>query len=651
MIKSFFAKSAWSIGLVVLSGFFAACHGSAAIPPVEKLLPDDTLAMVNAPDFIKLREIWKKSPQIQLLNDPAMKPFVDKFTSKWNEKFLRPLERELGIRWDDYSSLPQGQLTFAVTQNNGPARNNQSPGLLLLVDTKDKSGQLKKNIADLRKKWAEAGKSIRTEKIRGTEFLILSIAAGDAPQTWKKYFGNPSEPEKSPVDGGPKPPAEKSDIVLGQFESLLIAGNSLKTVEKIMVHLTGGSAPTLDDLAAYHANQLALFRDAPLYGWVNAKLLLDVLGPPPAGKESADGTAQPPAGQADKIISSAGLSGLKTIAFSYTVSNDGPLAQIFFGVPDSGREGIFKIAAGEPKESCPPPFVPADAVKFTRWRIDGQKTWTTLEKVLSDIDPAYMSAINLVIDTVNENEKIKEPGFDLRKNLIGNFGDDFINYEKVPRGTTAADLSSPPSLYLIGSAHPEQLASSLRGIFLILPQGGTPPVEREFLGHKIYSVTVPSTIIGLPEPGVPRTRTLSYATSGGYVALSTDAPTLEEYLRSSENPPKALREIPGLTEAESKVSGLGTAIFGYENQSQTMRATFQAWKNSSVPPKFLPLPDGRNPDTAAREETFKDWVDFSLLPDFDAVSRYFYFTVYGSSANVDGLLLKMFWPVPPQTKK
>jgi hypothetical protein len=378
---------------------------------------------------------------------------------------------------------------------------------------------------------------------------------------------------------------------------------------------------------------------------------VDVLSPAPAGKESADGPAPASAGQTDKIISSAGLSGLKTIAFSYTVSNEGSLAQIFFGVPDSGRQGIFKIAAGEPKDSGPPPFVPADAVRFTRWRIDAQKTWATLEKMMNDISPAYLSVVNLVIDTVNQNEKIKDPGFDLRKNLIGNLGDDFISYDKAPRGPTATELSSPPSLYLIGSAHPEQLVSSLRGIFLILPQGGTPPAEREFLGHKIYSVTIPSTIIGLPEPGQPRTRTLSYATSGGYVVLSTDAPMLEEYLRGSENPPKALRETPGLTEAMSKVSGLGTAIFGYENQSQTMRSTFQSWKNSSAPPKFLPLPDGRNPDTASREETFKDWVDFSLLPDFDTVSKYFYYTVYGSSANVDGLLFKMFWPVPPPLKK
>ena len=52
-------------------------HG--AIPSPEKILPEDTLFLVTAPDFSKLREIYKASPQSQLWNDPAMRPFKEKF--------------------------------------------------------------------------------------------------------------------------------------------------------------------------------------------------------------------------------------------------------------------------------------------------------------------------------------------------------------------------------------------------------------------------------------------------------------------------------------------------------------------------------------------------------------------------------------------
>src|SRR5436189_6345551 len=84
----------------------------AAIPAPEKLLPDDTLVVITAPDFAKLRDVYASCPQTQLWSDPAMKPFKDKFMSKLREEFFQPLERELGVSLDDYAKLPQGQLTF-----------------------------------------------------------------------------------------------------------------------------------------------------------------------------------------------------------------------------------------------------------------------------------------------------------------------------------------------------------------------------------------------------------------------------------------------------------------------------------------------------------------------------------------------------------
>ncbi len=61
----------------------------------------------------KTREIYSNSPQFQLWNDPAMKPFKDKFMDKLKTEFLTPLEHDLGIHFDDYTCLPQGQFTLA----------------------------------------------------------------------------------------------------------------------------------------------------------------------------------------------------------------------------------------------------------------------------------------------------------------------------------------------------------------------------------------------------------------------------------------------------------------------------------------------------------------------------------------------------------
>src|SRR5438034_1810494 len=106
----------------------AAFQIRAGIPPAEDLLPQDTLFMVTVPDFGKIREIFQASPQIQLWNSPAMRPFKEKFLTRWSEEFIKPLERELDIRFDDYTSLPHGQLTFAVTENGAGEQEDRPNG-------------------------------------------------------------------------------------------------------------------------------------------------------------------------------------------------------------------------------------------------------------------------------------------------------------------------------------------------------------------------------------------------------------------------------------------------------------------------------------------------------------------------------------------
>src|SRR5579871_37229 len=95
--------------LVLSCALFWLGAAFAAVPLPSKLLPDDTLAVLAVPDFAKLRQILQDAPQSQFYSDPAMKPIRDKFVDKFKSQFMDPLEHELGIHFDDYTSLPQGQ--------------------------------------------------------------------------------------------------------------------------------------------------------------------------------------------------------------------------------------------------------------------------------------------------------------------------------------------------------------------------------------------------------------------------------------------------------------------------------------------------------------------------------------------------------------
>jgi len=531
--------------------------------------------MLTAPDCSKLGEIFRKTPQSQFWRDPAMKPFRDKLLTKCDEEITKPLERDLDLKIANYTALLQGQLTFALTQDGWQGDDDQEPGMLLLLDVRDKAGLLKTNLTALRKKWVDAGKPLRTERIRDAEFTILPISSNDVPKSLRSLLpGSPPVQKPDQEESADRPPA-KDELVIGMVDSLLIVGDAIKPVEKVVTRLTGGSVPALAENAAYQANYATCFRDVPLYGWVNVKAFMDIWLRQMA-KEKENSQASPPLDlKLEKVINALGFGGLKTLAFSFQEANEGGLFQVFLGVPESARQGLFKIIAGEAKECTPPPFVPADVIKFQRWRIDGKKAWATLEKTLSDISPQAASTLNFLLDSANTYAKDKEPGFDIRKNLIGNLGDDIISYEKASRSGSAAELTSRPSLLLIGSTDPDQLAASLKSIFVYLTQQpGSPPEEREFLGRKIYTITLGPTFLRLGGGASPPSPvTLKYVAGAGYVALSTDVSMIEDYLRSSQSQAKSLRETPGLTDAAQRVISPGSSLFGYQNQAESMRAT------------------------------------------------------------------------------
>ena len=272
--------------LLAIAAFADASRPSlrAAIPPAENLLPSDTLFFLTVPDCAALRAAAHQSPQWLFWNDPAMKPFHDKFMAKLNEAFVAPLEHDLGVKLADFADLPQGQFTFAVTQNGWTGGDDPPPGMLLLLDARDKSDLLKTNLDALKKKWTDDGKPIRTENVRGISFSVVTLSSNDIPIARRHFAPDASRCRNSARTPKPEKPAE---LVIGQFESLLIVGNSVKAVEPVAAHLTGSLLPALNDDAIFAADKLSQFRDAPLYyGWFNAKTLFNVLAHAPQAPES-----------------------------------------------------------------------------------------------------------------------------------------------------------------------------------------------------------------------------------------------------------------------------------------------------------------------------------------------------------------------------
>jgi hypothetical protein len=628
-------RSIYSLSLLLT----VAWTSLAAVPPPERLLPADTVAVFTIPDYAKASAIWAKWPAHQIWQDPAMKPFKDKFTAKFNSDVLTPLEEQLGIKFADFSGLAQGQMTLAITRMPKENKEGKKAGFLFLMDSRGKSTVLSSNLTDLKRKWVEGGNQLRSSKIRNVDFTTLIFKPETMKKTLSKVF--PVEEDEAPAaqegDDEEGKDAEKGfELTVGQSDSLLIIGDSIGPIEKVLANQSGGSGTSLSDQQSFTGDYAALFKNAQLYAWINAKTIIDTI----RGEVLASQKGAPAGGpNIEKILDAVGINALQTAAFNIQDTEGGVATQIRVNVPQANRKGLFKIFNHEAKDASPLPFVPADVVKFSRWRLDLKKTWATLESTIAEISPQLSTVVKMVIDNAGRDT---DPDFNLRKNLIANLGDDLVSYERAPRTQTLAGLNSPPKLFLVSSARAEEVASAINALGAVMPQ---PKVkEREFLGRKVLALNLPPA--QLPN-GQQVERVLHYAGSGDYVALSMDVSMLEEFLRHGESTPKPLRNLPGLREAADKVGGMNSGLFGFENQKRTMRSTVETLRKESGTLANLfggsPLA-GSMADGAGK---LQDWVDFSLLPPFERIEKYFYIGVWSGRITPAALSFKGFAPHPP----
>lgn len=579
----------------------------AAVPPAEKLLPADTLLVLTIPDLDRALAAAKDFPIAQLWRDPAMKPFAEKFEQKLRE-LVGEQEKNFEKDWAEFKPLVSGQVSMAVLRGDWQGEAGTGPEVVAFLDVKDKGKQLHDFIERCEKRDVDAGKTIQRETVRGVKFA-----------------------RTVPKDGDDAP--KKSQPYIGQSGSLLLLSESPKALEKVLARQDGAGAG-LDETPEFERARNTVGRDSHAFGWVNVKALAAVLGKMPA--QSPDG-GNPLGIAPGRIMDALGFGGLDGIVFAARQTPEGTQAELFVQAPQARRKGLLGMLAPEANEAGPSPMVAGDVAKFSRVRIDGQKAFQAVERIITDLNPQMAGIVTLMLENVGKD---KDPNFDLRKQIIGNLGADFITIQKGPRGKTVADLSSPPTLFLVGSPKPEAL---LQALLTINP---LPPKEREFLGRKIYHLT---PLPGMPSPGGKGG--MSFSTTAGYLAVATDAGLLEEALRG-EAQGKPLSAVPGLADAAQRVGGLNTGWFAYQNQSESLRILIETLKQDpdGVDKLFaspIPTPGAPMPSL----QPLKNLMDFSLLPPFDAIAKYLGYSVQATTATPEGISFKSFTPIPAGLKK
>ncbi len=624
------------LALVVMAT--GVCSGKAETPTAESLLPADTIAVATIRDWDQWWGSTTNSSYPALWQDPSMKLFRERFDTRFAETIQLPLEKELGIAFTNYQGLIHGQITFALLPSSLPKE--RTFDWILLIDAKAKSPALKTALDGLRAKWATGGQIVKSEKIRDVDFIHLSFPQDQINATLRKLVvGIPEIPEA----GSPTNSA-KFNVILGQSQSVLLLANSAQSLEKIMIRQGGVTTSSLAEQPSFKTAKNKSLNDAHAY------LLL--LGEPlyaMAKRFAADEDAVPNLGlQTDKVLAATGLAGVQSLSFKLANTSEGSTFELFAGIPETARQGLISLILPQSKDSAPIALVPADVTKYQRMRLDGQKTWAEIEALIKKVDLGVFGLLQLAIGTAGRDV---DPNFDFKKNLIGNLGDDIITYEKTPRILNVENLVDPPTTVLIGSPNASKLLQAIRASVSILPPplGTTPIIEREFVGQKIYSITLSEDLDESGQKVVPQW--LHVSAHGGYVVFSSDPNSVEEYLRNAVAVGNSLRDVKGLAQAAEKVGGYNSGLFGYKNQVETTRMEFELLRKD--PSRFesvmfgfpIPLIES-GPD-----QGWQALFDFALLPPFNQISKYFHFQVSSLTSSPEGVSYRVFTPSAPGLRR
>ncbi len=600
----------------------------AAEPAAEQLLPGDTGVFFSIRDTPKYLQLGKEGNYGQLWNDPLLKPFRTKFENTFSEKALAPLEKALGLKLSQLIDLVKGQATAALIPQ---AADKLFPAdFVLILDSGDSSAALKTNLTEWSRKWTTDGRVTKTEKVRDVEFQQITIPA---EALGPLSTGMPWSDKDEDSD---KANTNKVTFLIGQSKSLLLISTGVKALEKIVSKQQGAQVEVLSDRPAFE-NSRGVLRDGQAVAWVSIKTAVDALKTTLATmKDLPMGGMNP-----DAMIKGLGLEAVTSLAFKAAWAPDGLRTEWLLGVPQADRKGLFKLFEPLAKDSAPPAFVAANTLSFSRVRVDLKKSWETLESTLNSINPAIGGLLQMTLASAGKD---KDPNFDLKKNLIGNLGDDIITIVKAG----ATSTNKPVSLRLIGSPNANELVGALRTAAALLPTGPEGLKEREFLGRKIYTLGSASDEDG--GEGL----LMHLSANNGYLAVSESASLLEEYLRATEADIKPLKAAPGLAEAAEQIGGLSTGFFTYRNDRELMRQTFENLrKDGSLDGAFGGPANlaGSVGGMSEKAKEFEGWFDWTLLPPYDQISKYFHLSVNTVALTPQGYSYKEFSPTPPGIKK
>jgi hypothetical protein len=575
------------------------------LPPSAKLLPPETVIVVDVPVFDKLNENFKKTDLYKLYKDPLMAPFIEEVKGKW-QKVVKELDDNDFLRGLIKEELyPNGRLAFAF------------------VDSKDVG-------------------------IDSTEPPVTFIGQWGAEITKVKEIVDKSI-EKNSVMGGRKledinfqgvkihQVVDENDFHFNYcyIDDCFMGGVSIEAIKFVIAHIKGAASPTLADDSNYNGTLKVIGMQNDITMYLNIAYLIKK-----AFEEDTEGNIR-------QTFTNLGVDKIGGLGLGMVVAQT-PLEvykmKMLLKV-NGAKTGILKALEPQMGPVNIPRFVPTDSVALGLINIDAKSAFDELIKILSLFNPGVASILYNPMTPPSEDGT---PGLTVKADIIDHLSTGVVIVQSLNKPFSKETL---PSDYMVAIATSNRTAieKSLAKLHAQMIAPNDPDAMKELLGHTLYIVKLSRMpFLGGPSHREPMTKRLAEEEMPSEPAPKipdlaftvTDTHVILGFQSSVENAVRTLKASQSLKDQRwlnqakaSLPSKVGLASF--ENSRAAMEFLWWLLTDSVK----NPVGAGMSAPTASYLIDNTE-LDFSLLPEYDKIKKYIGTGVSYLNSTQDGFYME-----------
>ena len=587
---------------------------AGTLPKTAKLVPPETVLLVDIDDFARFKTQFEKTTSYKLYKDPAMRAFVQSAKSKLREKVNEADENDIFRMFFNTKSLPQGRVAVALVLNE-QAKTAEAPPLVAITQWGTKINKVRDVVKELLKKNVElGGRNKRSEDYRGVK---IGIAVDEEDTPFNHCF----------------------------IDDCFIISTNVDLVKFIIAHLKGASSPTLAGDSDYAATMKAIgpYHDVDLY--VNIKQFVKMA-------ISEDTTPK-----TRTMMANLGFDNAASVGCSIGLARNAGSSwsgKAFIKI-NGPKKGICKMLDVESSAIRPPRFIPSSACSAMFANLNVKKAFNELANILRIVSPQAAAIMYMPLIPASPEG---EPDIQLKRDVIDHFGSQIV----VARGIKkpfSADVSPTETFIALAVSNTKALEKSLSVLHSKLLAANNPDAKRELLGHTIYQLSIPlfnffagsRTPMQSPSmPAPPQMPTLAFTVTESHLILGVES-TVERAIRTlSSSEDTSMASAKWFTTAKSAIP----SVVGLATMEDNAVAGELFWWLMKQGKKTLwgpnIQPDASSPSVSFGPMQVFELFDFSLLPEFDAVRKYFGLSASYGVSRPDGFFFEFEYldPAPAE---